>query len=171
MYTKNPGCIPMTRVYYLHYQWFPLYMATLGIFFYFPYIIFSIANRDVNKLKEDIKDGTDDVGGIVKNYFSYSVTSKYQMRIRILWHILIKVLYLLSGCTTFYLTDYVFLGRYLTYGLDYIKWQGQNNTLTYIGISKSSQANAGELSVHYLLECQTLHTVQHYIRHKKWLSK
>ena len=44
-------CVPMTKIYYLHYQWMPVYMASLGILFYLPYIAFRIVNADLINLK------------------------------------------------------------------------------------------------------------------------
>ena len=52
---ENSLCKPMTKVYYLHYQWFHVYMAALGIFFYLPYIAFRIVNEDLINLKKHIK--------------------------------------------------------------------------------------------------------------------
>ena len=36
-------CVPMTRIYYLEYQWMPVYMASLALIYYLPYVLFRYA--------------------------------------------------------------------------------------------------------------------------------
>ena len=143
LFGEEVDCIPMTRIYFLHYQWMPVYMVSLAMFFYLPYIIFRIANTDIISLKKEVKKSTDDASPIIKNYFNYSVNSISQLRIRIWWNIIVKLVYILFGLLAFHITDRVLMGRYLTYGRDYFDWYSQNNTLRHILVTRSQRANAG----------------------------
>lgn len=140
-----PDCAPMTRIYYLQYQWMPVYVASIGIFFYVPYILFRITNNDVICLKKEIKKvSATDTSPIMHNYFNYAVNTICHLRTRVLWNFVVKLLYVFMGVSGLYITDHVLMGKYLTYGKDYLDWYEQNNTLRHITVTKSLRAHAGE---------------------------
>lgn len=145
IYNKDHDCRPMTRLYYLQFQWMPIYIAALGIFYYLPYVGFRMANVDIVRLKEEVVESAKDTTYITRNYFCYSVNSVDQMRIRVLWNIIVKILYLFFGLSAFYITDHVLLGNYVTYGFDYLNWSEQNNTLKHSPVSKGVRAYAGKV--------------------------
>ena len=149
VFEEDEDCVPMARIYYLQYQWMPVYMASLGMFFYLPYVVFRIANADLISLKKEIKKSTTDTAPIIKNYFNYSVNSLFNLRVRVWWNYVVKILYAVLGLTAFYITDFVLLGRYLSYGTDYLNWYEQNNTLRHIMVAKSLRANAGKFLCSY----------------------
>lgn len=136
-------CLPMTKVYYLHFQWMPVYMGSLSMLFYLPYVAFRIANSDLISLKKELKRPTDDTNQIIRNYFNYSVNSLCQLRVRIWWNVMVKLTYVFLGLSAFYITDYLLLGKYLTFGTDYLTWYQQNNTLRHVHVRNSVRANAG----------------------------
>ena len=47
---QNKKCTPMTRQYYLQYQWMPFYLATLAMLYYLPYMLFRVVNNDLGML-------------------------------------------------------------------------------------------------------------------------
>ena len=68
----NPGCEPLTKTFYLQYQWFPFYIASIGFLYYLPYILFRCVNADLISLKGNLKSDVDaDV--VVKNYFNHVI--------------------------------------------------------------------------------------------------
>ena len=48
---RNTHCRPLTKIYYVQYQYFPFYIASLAIAFYIPYLIFGVINGDMMNLK------------------------------------------------------------------------------------------------------------------------
>ena len=50
-------CKPMTRKYFLQYQWMPFYVAALSILYYLPYIAYMLCNSDIISLKGTLKSG------------------------------------------------------------------------------------------------------------------
>ena len=52
----KPNCIPMEKTYYLQYQWFPFFIASLMILYFLPYTLFVIVNIDmVSKIRTFFK--------------------------------------------------------------------------------------------------------------------
>ena len=137
------NCEPMTKIYYLHFQWMPVYMGSLSMLYYLPYVAFRIANSDLISLKKELKKSPGDLNPIIRNYFNYSVNTLIQLRLRIWWNIVVKLLYVFLGLSAFHITDHLLLGNYLTFGGDYLEWYGQNNTLRHIAVRRSVRANAG----------------------------
>lgn len=150
LFGEENDCYPMTRIYYLHYQWMPVYIVSLAMFFYLPYILFRLANTDIISLKKEIKESTDDTSMIIRNFFNYSVNSIFQLRLRIWWNIVVKITYLLVGILAFHATDALLMGKFLSYGTEYFDWYSQNNTLRHIFVAKSRRANAGMM---YFFSC------------------
>ena len=128
---RVPGCEPMTKLYYLHYQWLPFYVASLAILFYLPYILFRIVNTDLVSLKAAMKNGTHKPEQIVKNYFNYNINPKVRLRLRTTLNIGIKLVYICVNLTAFYFTDYLLHGNYINFGIEYMNWSKENITVAH----------------------------------------
>ena len=63
-----------------------------------------MVNTDLVSLKSTIKTMAGDTDLLVKNYFNYKVNSLQQLRLRILWNIFVKCLYVFFSLAAFYLT-------------------------------------------------------------------
>ena len=126
---KVPGCKPMTKLYYLQYQYMPFFMAALALTFYIPYLVFRASNNDLISLRGSMKGDNVDADDIVKNYFNYRVNSKIKMKIRVLMNIIVKILYIIANVVTLMATDFILHGQYIGYGLQYTKWSKLDNTL------------------------------------------
>ena len=103
-YTKAPrgyrgivldkGCRPLTKVFFTHYQYFPFFIASLGIMYYVPYILFRIINSDIISLKSTIKTSAEEVDTVrIKDcYFNYNSNGGILMlRLRVLGTTAVKV--------------------------------------------------------------------------------
>ena len=122
-------CKKLMKTFYLHYQWFPFYVASLGILFYIPYMVFTYVNDDIKSLKDSIVDS--DADEIVKAYFNYEVNVRTRMRLRILGNILVKILYIGSNVSCFLMTDYLFNHDFRTFGQAWSKWSKMENEIQY----------------------------------------
>lgn len=141
----DDDCSPMSKIYYLHYQWMPFYIGALSVFFYMPYVIFRMVNSDLVSLKAAMMSTTGAQDQIVENYFNYRVNSLSQLRLRIWWNISVKMLYLFFSLVSFFLTDYLLLGNYLTYGRDYLVWYEKHLTIEHVGNPITLQPKAGNI--------------------------
>ena len=68
---------------------------------------------------------------ICKNYFNYKINPVSRLRMRILFNVIIKCLYIGANLAGFYFTDYLLLGNYLEYGASYIHWSSNNSTIAH----------------------------------------
>jgi len=133
--TKGKGnrpaknCNRLVKTFYLQYQWFPFYVACLGILFYIPYMVFSYVNRDIKQLKESIS--IDSADKIVKTFFNHEVTSRSRMLFRVLGNLLVKVLYIVSNVTCFLVTDSLFNNDFRNFGQAWAKWSDLDNEQQY----------------------------------------
>ena len=143
MFGVNERCKPMTKLYYLQYQWMPFYIGTLAVLYYTPYIVFRIVNTDLVSLKEAIKLENHDSDDIVKNYFNYKVNPISRLRLRIWSNILVKILYIVANFFAFYFTDYLLLGNYIGYGTKYLDWSKMGTTSTHVQINQRKTPKPG----------------------------
>ena len=140
----NEGCIPMTKLYYLQYQWMPFYIGALAVLYYMPYIIFRIVNTDLVSLRGAIKSLNCDAENIVKNYFNYKINTVVRLRLRVWLNMFVKALYITSNIFAFYFTDYLLLGNYMNYGKNYLKWSEMNSTEAHAKSSLRLTPKPGE---------------------------
>ena len=49
-------CVPMEKQFYTQYQWMPFCVSFLGFLFYFPYMVFRVANTDIISLKWNLRN-------------------------------------------------------------------------------------------------------------------
>ena len=64
------------------------YIASLAIFYYFPYIMFQLINTDVISLSDSLKDGNLDTENFVRNFFNCKSIQKLQWEwkyLEIIW--------------------------------------------------------------------------------------
>ncbi|XP_057296182.1 uncharacterized protein LOC130625129 [Hydractinia symbiolongicarpus] len=125
------SCHPMTKLYYLQYQWLPFYVGALAVLYYLPYIIFRLVNSDLVSLKRAVKSFTTDADNIVQNYFNYRINPIQKLRFRVWLNILVKVLYVVVTVSSFLSTDYLLLGNFVGYGKSYINWGHFNVTMAH----------------------------------------
>ena len=74
--------------FFLQYQWMQFYIASLAIFYYFPYIMFQLINTDVISLSDSLKDGNLDTENFVRNFFNCKSIQKLQWEwkyLEIIW--------------------------------------------------------------------------------------
>jgi len=115
------GCEPLTKKFYLQYQYFPFYMAALGLFFYAPYMVFKTTNPDLKNLKDAIK-ANQPTEEIMANFFRRKVINKSGLRRRFIENLTVKIMYLAANLIAFIGTNNIVGGNFASYGLDYAAW-------------------------------------------------
>ena len=69
---------------------------------------------------------------IIYNHFRYSMNGGVKMlRLRVLGHLTVKIVYFLVNCSGFWFTDRILNYGYTDYGMRWIKWSRLNNTMAY----------------------------------------
>ena len=147
----NQDCKKFTRIYYLHYQWMPLYIAALAVLYYLPYIGFRIVNVDLISLKTEIKSLGSDADKILKNCFNYKINPLSKQRSRVSFNISIKLLYIAANVFAFYFTDHLLHGNFIPYGREYLRWSNNITTLSHSPISIRFYAKPGKLVTGYFV--------------------
>ncbi|XP_057310138.1 innexin inx2-like [Hydractinia symbiolongicarpus] len=128
----NPYCRPMTKTFYLQYQWMPFFVASLSILFYLPYIAFRTANSDLISLKNNLKsEEKSEAGKIAKHYFNHRTNPPRTMILRVIFNILIKILYLVANLVALLGLDSLLNGQYVGFGSKWVAWNRLNNTMAY----------------------------------------
>ena len=69
-----------------------------------------------------------DATEIVDNYFNYNINFKLKMRIRLVWNLIIKVLYVCVSVMAYLCTDSVLFGNFKNYGFDWMNWSQLNHS-------------------------------------------
>ena len=128
---KDENCTPMEKTFYLQYQWFPFYVASMGFLFYLPYIVFRYINTDLISLKGSITAVQVDIDSVIKNYFNYQINPPLRMRLRIIANIGIKICYLVVNIVAFVVTDSLLNGDFRRYGSEWIAWSRLSNEKAY----------------------------------------
>ena len=134
-YNKNgkriKSCKPLRKLFYLQYQWYPFFVATIGLSFYLPYLVFRMVNVDIIGLKKNLDQEKPDIEPIIKTYFNYGVNPKTSMCIRTVANIVVKLMYIAVTIVSFYLFDISLNGKFLNYGFNWVKWTKLNNTMAF----------------------------------------
>merc|ERR1719354_260574 len=113
----NPSsCQPLEKIFYLQYQYFPFYVASLALLYYLPYVVFQYVNSDLITLKNNIKTVDVDVDAVVKNYFDHIVNPVSKMRIRLVANVFVKLFYVIVNVVAFTATDTLINGKFKSYG-------------------------------------------------------
>jgi len=121
----NEDCTPLTKTFFLQYQWYPFFLASLAFLFYLPYMAFTLASNDTISLRKAIKEG--DEKKISKTFFDYSINSPKRMRIRIVIHVLVKILYIIANVASFMIINNTFYGEFSSYGKRWLDWSNMGD--------------------------------------------
>ena len=128
---EDPDCIPMTKTFFIQYQYMPFFIAALGLLYYLPYIVFKLINGDMVLLKHDLKT-QQDVNHIMKTYFCHTSNNHInKMRAKVMVNYLVKIAYMFSNLTAFFLVNEIFNGRFIEYGLSWSTWNSMANHMAY----------------------------------------
>jgi hypothetical protein len=122
----NADCVPLTKTFYLQYQWFPFYIAAIGFFYYLPYLLFRCVNTDIISLKGNLKSEVD-AEVVVKNYFNHLINPVGKMRLRLIANIFVKLFYIIVNVIAFTGTDRLINGDFKGYGRDWLNWTHHDN--------------------------------------------
>ena len=91
----------------------------------------------------------------MKQYFNRTANSRRSLRMRTVWNILVKLMYLFSSVTSLLITDYFLQGEYIGYGRDYMNWSRMNNTMQYTVLRSKPRPRSGLLYMNIIFD----HTV------------
>ena len=128
----------------------PFFIAALSTLYYLPYILFCFVNKDKKQLKDAINTRrkanqgehvtTKGAQEIVKYYFpSFERVKKrwsadrqsIKMTLRVVFNIIIKLLYFMSNVLTLLALNHILNGEYIGFGSSFVRWSGLNNTKQY----------------------------------------
>ena len=131
--TKKEGndCLPMTKQFFLQYQYFPFYIASLAVFYFIPYIFFRAVNSDIMSLKCYMKSSSITCPKkIAETYFNYKMNGgQSKLRLKVVLNIGVKILYVVVNVVGFLCTDILLNYNYKSYGLKWIQWARSNDSL------------------------------------------
>ncbi|XP_047144497.1 uncharacterized protein LOC124818070 [Hydra vulgaris] len=125
------SCLPMTKVFFVQYQYFPFYIASLSVFYFIPYIFFRVINSDLTSLKSYMKcTSITCPKKIVETYFNYKMNGgRSKLRVKVILNIGVKTLYVIVNVVGFFCTDVLLNYRYKSYGLQWVQWSRSNNSV------------------------------------------
>jgi len=155
----NPGndqCEPMTKMFYLQFQWFPFFLAILAFLYYLPYLCFRYVNNDLFSLKDSIKSQSPNLDDISKNYFDRAINPLSRQNFKIVANIVIKIGYLLVNVLVFVFTDGVLNGDFKNYGTSWINWSSLENEDAYNYVDIRKFVKAGERLLPSFALCDVL---------------
>lgn len=124
-------CRPLTKTFFLQYQWFPFFIAALTILYYLPYVLHLYGNPDLISLKKKLKSGEADTEVFLRTYFNHKVNPVRQLRTRILFTYVVKLLYIGANVVSFVATDSALLGKFKGYGPKWVRWSKLDNHLAH----------------------------------------
>lgn len=128
---SNPNCIPMTKTFFLQYQYMPFLIAALAILYYAPYVAFLSTNQDMISLRKDMKNGDADAMKLAKHYFNHREKSSKTLALRVLMNILIKLLYFAANLITLLGLNSILNDEFIGYGTSWSRWSTLDNHLAY----------------------------------------
>ena len=128
----DPDCREMTKTFYIQFQYFPFYIASVAIMLYMPYILFRIINADMISLRDNLRAPPDlEISGdkLVENYFDYTMNGgKRKLRLCVCLNICVKILYVAFNVLSFIFTDALLNGKFRTYGIEWLRWTQLSNS-------------------------------------------
>jgi len=127
----SESCVPMTKTFFLQYQYMPFLVAAMAILYYAPYVAFLSTNQDMICLRKDMKSDNMDAIKITKQYFSYKERSSRTLLLRVLMNVLIKLLYFAANLVTFLGLNNVLNKEFIGYGTSWSKWSSLDNHIAY----------------------------------------
>jgi len=120
---SDPLCIPMLKTFFLQYQYMPFFLAALCIFYYVPYMVMSVVNKDLKSLHDNVKGGTS-ADNILQTYFNSTLTKPKTLRMRVLVTLLVKLLYIVANIVGMVMCDKVLYGGFMGFGTLFTEWGG-----------------------------------------------
>jgi len=128
---KSESCEPMTKTFFLQYQYMPFLVAAMAILYYAPYVAFLSTNQDMICLRKDMKSENVDAVKITKQYFSFKERSSRTLILRVLMNILIKLLYFAANLVTLLGLNNVLNKEFISYGTSWTKWSTLDNHIAF----------------------------------------
>ena len=126
---EDNQCQPMSKSFYLQYQYMPFLLIALALLYHIPYLISKNFNTDMIYLKEALK-GADAVH-IFETLFNKRMNPWSRQRIRSIMNIFIKTMYIFSNVGCFLATDKILLGNFKMFGLHFIGWSTGKDSVAY----------------------------------------
>jgi len=128
---RDTTCEPMKKTFYLQYQYFPFYVACVGLLYYLPYLVYRYVNSDLITLKNNVKSDKIDVDDVITNFFNYVNNPLGKMRIRLVANVFVKMFYIIVNVIAFTATDVLINGQFRNYGREWLTWTRSENTVEF----------------------------------------
>lgn len=142
---KSNYCVPLSKTFFLQYQYMPFLIAALSILFYLPYIFFRSANSDLISLKNTVKGDDPDAEKIAKHYFDRKTNPQRNNMLRVIFNILIKILYIVANLVALLGLNNIMNGEYLSYGSQWVSWAQLDNSVAYDYMGMRDHPKPGNL--------------------------
>ena len=159
---KNRFCKPLTKLYFLQYQWYPFYIGSLAVLHYLPYILFRMTNTDLISLRNSIKDDVP-AEDIVMTYFNHKINPVSVQKARTIFNIIVKCCYIATNILSFYLMDTSLSGNFVYYGTRWLQWSRFNNSIAH-DLQQSRLPRPGDILLPSMGICE-IHEGSRDIRH------
>jgi len=125
-------CIPMEKTFFLHYQYMAFLVASIGLLYYLPYIMFCRVNRDMIALKIAIKAKKPvTLEDVLDGFFKRDYLTSRMSFIRPLLNVVVKASYVCVHFIAFLLLDNVLHGEFVEYGIKWLRWSQIENSIRY----------------------------------------
>ena len=126
----------------------PFLVAALAILFYIPYIAFRSANSDLISLKNTLKGDDPDAEKIAKHYFDGKTNPQRNNLMRVIFNVLIKILYIVANLVALLGLDNILNGEYLGYGSKWVSWSQLHNSIAYDYMGMRDHPKPGKIQYH-----------------------
>lgn len=139
----DPDCKEMERTFFVQFQWFPFFMASLAILYYAPYICYKLANHDLISLQKAALNKDDE--GITRYFFDHKMNTPRHMMMRTLTNIFVRIFYIIAYIASFFLIDKALYGHFQSYGKRWISWISLTNEQMYDYTANRDLTKPGEI--------------------------
>ena len=120
-------CTPLTKTFFLQYQWFPLAVAGIAFIYYLPYLLFRVVNTDLQEINDLIKGKNAenvDYSKIITRFFIRKNNSTSHLHARVLLNFVVKTLYIISNVIGMIFVDSSINHDFMRYGPSWNAWTG-----------------------------------------------
>lgn len=128
-HVKDEDCKPLTKRFFLQYQYLTFVLGSLSIMYYVPYLWFKMINADMIALKNTISSTNNEK--LITSFFDYSVNSVKRMRMRVLCTVFVKVLYITINILSFSLLNHTLNGSFAEFAINWSSWMSLENNLAH----------------------------------------
>ena len=142
---QQDNCQPIEKTFYLQYQWFPFYVASLALLFYLPHFLFRFINTDIISLRAAIKSLDVNVECLVKNFFNYQINPPSRMYMRIFGNIIVKICYIIVNVVAFTWTDHLLYGEFKNFGTAWLRWNSKIHQTAFDYTKSRKLVKPGEI--------------------------